>query len=514
MARRLAIPAGVVLLALLLRAWHLEALPAGLHGDEAVTGLDARRALAEGWIGPYLYPSALGQPAGPVYLTALVFALLGESAFALRLSMALFAAAAVGFTWLAAKAMFGRRVALLAALLLAIQPWHLHLGRIAFMVNAWPCVEMAALWLLFRARRLGGVGRWLLCGAVAGLGVYTYNAFALSLPVLATPVLCDLWRPPTGTTRRRVLALGAAAALAALIVALPMIDYARTHEEYFWHQEEVAVVHSPAWRDASWPERAAQLAARAGEWGRGVAFGGRPDDGDGLGDHAYPLLDPLGGLAALLGAAMALRRWRQPAHATLLVGLLVLPFGALLTIEDGLFRRTYGLAPLLAILGALPLAALWRRASGREAAFGRAILAVLAVALLGAGIRNAYRYFVPLQATEQMRYVFPPELDAAGRYIAGLPPDSAVFWYSDRWPADYATLRWWAPTATVIERSPPFGGPTEAEGRPLLAADSDRQSVFVLLGEYGVLSEELLRRHPGAIAVEQTTSFRAVRVVP
>lgn len=513
MARRLAIPAGLVLLALLLRAWHLEVLPAGLHGDEAVTGMDARRALAEGWLGPYLYPSALGQPAGPVYLTALVFALLGESTFSLRFSMALCAAAAVGFTWLAARAMFGRRVALLAALLLAIQPWHLHLGRVAFMVNAWPCVEMAALWLLFRARRGGRVVDWMACGAVAGLGIYTYNAYALSLPVLAAPVLCDLWRPPAGATRARVVALGGAAALAALAGALPMIDYARTHEEYFWHQEEVAVVHSPAWREADWPARAALLAARAGEWGRGMAFGGRPDDGDGLGDHGYPLLDPLGGLAALLGAGMALRRWPEPAYATLLVGLLVLPLGALLTIEDGLYRRTYGLAPLLAMLGALPLAALWRRAGRQGVAGRRAMLLALVVLLAGCGARNVWRYFVPLQATEQMRYVFPPEMDQAARFVAGLPADAAVFWYSDRWPADYETLRWWAPSATVIERSPPFGGPIEGEGRPLLAADSDRESVFVLLGEYVALRDELLRRHPGATAVDGAY-FRAVRVVP
>lgn len=513
MAARAALPAAIVLLALLLRGWQLESVPLGLHGDEAVTGMDARRALAEGWIGPYLYPSALGQPAGPVYLTAAVFGLLGESTFSLRLSMALFAAATIGFTYLAAAAMFGRRVALLAALLLAVQPWHLHLGRIAFMVNAWPCVEMAALWLLFRARLHGELWRWLLFGAVAGLGVYAYNAYALTLPVLAVPALWDLLWPPTGTTRRRVLGLGAAAALAAIVVALPMIDYARTHEEYFWHQEEVAVLHAPAWREADWSTRAAMLGSRGLEWGRGLLVGGRPDDGDGLGERGFPLLDPLAGLAALIGAGMALRRWRQPAYATLLAALLILPLGALLTIEDGLFRRTFGLAPLLAILAALPLAHWWREALARGAMPGWAATMALVALLVWCGVRNTWRYFGPLQATEQMHYVFPAEVDAASRFVAGLPGGRVVFWYSDRWPADYETRRWFAPDAVVVERSPAFGAPTGNDGGPLLLADSDRESVFVLLGEYRRLEEEILSRHDGAAAVEVSgAGFRAVRV--
>ena len=52
-----------------LRVYRLAELPPGLHGDEALTGLDALRILDEGWIGPYV-GSALGQPTGPLYFTA------------------------------------------------------------------------------------------------------------------------------------------------------------------------------------------------------------------------------------------------------------------------------------------------------------------------------------------------------------------------------------------------------------------------------------------------------------
>ncbi len=508
----------IVLCAALLRIWHLETVPLGLHGDEAITGFDARRVLRDGWIGPYAYPSALGQPTGPVYFTALLLALLGQSTATLRLSMALFGVATVLCTYFAARAMFGRAVALLAAALLVAQPWHLHLSRIAFMVNAWPCLEMAALWALFRARRHGGLGRWALAGAVAGLGIYTYNAYPLSLPLLAVPVLYDLWTPPAARTRARVLGEATVAGAVALAVALPMVEYARTHEEYFWHRDEVALSQTPAWREADWNGRARLVGARAVEWGEGLLVGGRPDDGDGLGAKGFPLLDAVSALAAAVGIGMALRRWRDPAAATLLAALVVLPLGALLTIEDGLYRRTFGLAPVLAILAALPLARLWRQADARGGASRRAAAVALGGLVVLSGARNAQTYFRPLQATDQMRYVFPYQVDAASRFVATLPHGSAVFWYSDRWPASYETRRWFAPDSEVTERSPEFGAAVESDGSPVLRADSDRESVFVLLGTYLGLLDALQRRHPDGTVVEQTRDgeilFRAVRVPP
>ena len=93
--RALLVPALIVLGAAALRVWRLDAVPLGLHNDEAWTGIGARAVLHEGWIGPYLYPSGLGQPAGPVYLTALLFLVLPQTTFTLRLSMALLGVAAV-----------------------------------------------------------------------------------------------------------------------------------------------------------------------------------------------------------------------------------------------------------------------------------------------------------------------------------------------------------------------------------------------------------------------------------
>src|ERR1700674_215736 len=82
----IAIITAITLLAAVLRIWRLGTVPLGLHGDEAWTGLDARRVLREGWIGAYV-PSAVGQPTGPLYFTALLFKFMPQTTFTLRLSM-------------------------------------------------------------------------------------------------------------------------------------------------------------------------------------------------------------------------------------------------------------------------------------------------------------------------------------------------------------------------------------------------------------------------------------------
>ena len=102
------VPACIIVAAAALRIWQLDVVPLGLHNDEAWTGINAREVLRDGWIGPYLYPSGLGQPAGPVYVTALLFSVLPQTTFTLRLSMALFGIAAVALTYGAGRAMFDR----------------------------------------------------------------------------------------------------------------------------------------------------------------------------------------------------------------------------------------------------------------------------------------------------------------------------------------------------------------------------------------------------------------------
>jgi hypothetical protein len=282
-----------------------------------------------------------------------------------------------------------------------------------------------------------------------------------------------------------------------------MVDYATHHPEYFWHYRGVSVVHSNAWNDATWRERAGLIAARGAEWANGVFRGGRPDDGDALGESGHPLIDPLTAIAALIGLVMAARDWRRPASAVLLAAALFLPCGALLTIHDGLYRRTFGLTPFVALLAALPLSWLWQKALRWGGARRALLQAVIVVLLSAAAVRNVYAYFGPLQHGQKIRSVYPYQIDAAARAMARLPAGTTAYLYSERWGARFETIRWLAPDATLVDRSREFRRDIAREAPLDLSAPANSAVAFVLLGHYLQITDELRHRYPNAAVTEE-----------
>src|SRR5437764_7039058 len=100
----------ILAVALVLRTVDLSGLPPGLNGDEAATGLDARKIFAGHGVWPYTN-AALGQPAGPMYWSAIWVKLLGSNIFAVRLPMALLGAGSSLLAFFAFRELFGRPVA-------------------------------------------------------------------------------------------------------------------------------------------------------------------------------------------------------------------------------------------------------------------------------------------------------------------------------------------------------------------------------------------------------------------
>ena len=452
----LAIVASITLLAAFLRIWHLGTMPLGLHGDEAWTGLDARRVLHEGWIGPYVL-SAVGQPTGPLYFTALLFKFLPQTTFTLRLSMALFGIATIPLAYGAFATMFNRTIAAFAALLLTLMMWHLHLSRTGFMVVAWPFAEMAVLLALWHAMRLQSLTLFLLAGALVGIGMYTYNAFYLFVPA---PVVAMLWTYASHRMRPwrwRTLLHVAAFAVVAFAMSIPLLLYI-THntDDYRFHQKLVSLSNSDRWKNADGVgEHAHLIWRRTVEWQDGLINGDRTDFGDGTATRGRPPLGRLLFAGAFIGLAVAIWNWRKAEYAVTIASIALISLGALLTVGDGLFRRTLGIAPFVALLAALPLAWMWEgmlRLPGR-ARYG-ALIALALPAYLGATTVN--QYFNGLSDDPSFRVVYPYQMDAASHYIAGLPHGTTVYFFSGLWSFDYETRRFIAPNAIGVDRSREF----------------------------------------------------------
>ena len=127
-----------VLAAAGLRLVGLARWPPGLHFDEAVYGLQALEIVHGAR--PVFFSSYTGREPLYMYALAAMFAGAGASVFVLRLTSALIGVVTVALTYPLGRALYGRRVALVATWLIALSYWHVTVSR-----NGYPNVLIPPL---------------------------------------------------------------------------------------------------------------------------------------------------------------------------------------------------------------------------------------------------------------------------------------------------------------------------------------------------------------------------------
>jgi mannosyltransferase len=171
----------LVLLAFFLRVYRLDHV--SLRGDESFTVIYSAKPLAELW-----EVIRDVEPNPPLYYFALrgTMFLLGQSDFAARLLSALFGVLAVPLLYQVARTLIpdrrtGETVALLAALLMAINPYQIWHGQDVRNYTMWPALSLASLWLLLRALKESRPALWIgyIATALASLYTHYYDVFII-----------------------------------------------------------------------------------------------------------------------------------------------------------------------------------------------------------------------------------------------------------------------------------------------------------------------------------------------
>jgi 4-amino-4-deoxy-L-arabinose transferase-like glycosyltransferase len=301
----------------------------------------------------------------------------------------------IGATFLLGSALFGRRVGIAAAALLAVAPWHLHMSRVGFEAVSLPALVALGAWQLVRGLERP---RSLAIGAgLLALATYAYPVGRVFVPLLLAGFALAYGR--------RILAERRALALALLVFAAVLVpnvhalatgaDRARLRETLLpWAdlRRAPAVGWLEARRGQS-PLVDALLADRAllipfaFAWNYAVHLSPRFLflEGDPNQRHhptslgACPLFyAPL----LLVGLVALARRRREPASRLLLWWLFTWPIPASLTIDAPHAIRAICALPALELTAALGLVTLAtpRAAAGRRRALGRAAAAALAAA--------------------------------------------------------------------------------------------------------------------------------------
>ncbi|MCL4238562.1 MAG: glycosyltransferase family 39 protein [Anaerolineae bacterium] len=353
-------------------------------------------------------------------------ALIGRNLAGLRALSAVLGALTVPALYLLGRALYGRRTALIAALLLLTFPPHLHYSRLALNNIADPLFGTLALGLLGWGWRTGRRTGYALGGVALGLTQYFYEGGRILYPLLAATWLAvgfACWRPrPSG--RGVLLAL-----LAFVIVAAPAYITLAGGNHPLFDRLDKTELDDLYWDSGREPNTPGARLARFQHsllhyvnspentlYHYYLYYGGK-----------YALVLPCAVPALLLGGVFAAWRWRTPGVLPL-AWLLGTSAGNALLVESAVTARYVLVFPALALLIALGvgdlLALLWPRRWPGAAQTALALILALALALPGA----AY-YFGPFLETfnVEVRQHVAYDVEDALLRVTDSPPGTRIY---------------------------------------------------------------------------------------
>jgi 4-amino-4-deoxy-L-arabinose transferase-like glycosyltransferase len=337
---------GIVLILIVgvaMRLVDLGSHPYGVYQDEAVNGLDALHVIDGAR--PLYFTANNGREPFFIYLVAIGVALFGQNALGLRAAAAFVGLLTVAATYLLGRSWHSQRAGLIAAGLLAVTLWHVHLSRISFRAGSLPlfaalALGLGALALKRQSRRLAAIA-----GIAYGLSFYTYLAARFTpLALLLIALYGWLWHREWIKPRIKLIIWWAGAAL---IAALPLILYGIAHPDIILGRSgQVAIWNQPDFFRllAANVVRAAGMFTWRGDWIWRHNVPGRP------------VFDPLVGLFFWAGVVLGVWRWRrQPALVLSFVWIGVMALPTLLADDTPHFLRGVGVLPVVMLLPAIML---------------------------------------------------------------------------------------------------------------------------------------------------------------
>lgn len=212
----------ILFLGAFLRFYQLDLFPPSLFADETDVGYQAYSLLKTGrdYRGNLFpaYLQSLTEWRAPLlmYSTVPSIAVFGLNEWGVRIPPALFGVLTILLVYLVVKELFqDEKWALLSALLLAINPWHLHYSRAAFEVTLLLFLFLLGVYCFLKGLK----NSWFLLGAVLvlGLTLYTYSTAVVFLPLILIALIVLYWSELIKLKNKKLIWLALAIFLIILI---------------------------------------------------------------------------------------------------------------------------------------------------------------------------------------------------------------------------------------------------------------------------------------------------------
>ena len=415
-----------------LRFWQLGDVPAGIYRDEAYNGLDALGVLR----GEHalFFAANNGREPAYIYLTALAVALFGPTALALRLGAAVIGSLTTLVVYQLGRTWFTPQVGLLAAWLWAVTLWPIHLSRIGLRVVWLPLVLALFFWLITLAYRRQQPWLWLLAGLVYGAGFYTYLAIRFTPLLLAALFIYLLWQGQWPRLRSGLLWLG----LGFGLIILPFALLVWQQPELFLGRSGQVSLLNPDVHGGDLPGNLLRQI--------GAAVGMFFWQGDTILRHnpaGRPLFDWAMAGPFVLGVIWALRHWRQPAAAALLLWTAIMLGPTILAEDAPHFLRAAGILPATLIFPAIGLSHLWTWSK-----LNGLIRCGLLFCMLVISLNLTLRDYIAYGKWPDTGYLFEAAATEMAAQINNRDPATAV-WLEQRYWEGWPSIRFLAHNAPI-----------------------------------------------------------------
>ncbi|MBV8085961.1 MAG: glycosyltransferase family 39 protein [Chloroflexi bacterium] len=415
--------AGVILIGFFFRTFKWPDVPSGLTWDEGAEGLEA----ADPFHGqfPLFFSEHGGHEPLLIYLQSISLKVFGWSVPSLRLPVIFISTLGLAATFLAARKLFGYRVAWLATLLAGVTLWQVAMSRWATRSAAITVFDALILFWLYRW--VIGHRPWrsaALCGLFTGLAWYSYTPARL---LIVIPALTGLWMLVRAKPRRALLGQASLAGMVGAVAIAPLAWSVMTQPQALDRAAQLSVL-SPGVTD------------RLGTWLTSVRvtalmFNVTGEIGWDRNISGLPIFDPVVSILMFGGIVLCLRGVRRPACALTLLWLactippltLAIPFQG-----SADFGRAAAVAPAIFILPAVAAAGL-----GRRWPSFRWLVGAGAVAAMVAGF---VQYFVIWAPAPQREPAFRPGVlqaaeSAVSQLTVATPPADLYYGESEAYDA-------------------------------------------------------------------------------
>jgi len=470
----------ILLLAFVLRGYRLTEMPPPLFDDEANTALDAMRFLESRPAS--LIGTGWGEvPVAYSALNSLALRAFGPTVLGARATGVVLSTLTVLVFYGVCRWLLSRPAALLAALALAMQRWHVTMSRFGASEIALPFFVCVAFFFTVRgfnlhvgprgplARRfpsrlaseagqdaaLPAIGcdvehsdnsyrwwwswrPWPVIAGAAGLGVCMYVYLASRLVAFGMVLFLSylVVHAATVFVRQRCCPTKVAARIVGCVL-LYGVTYGIVFAPMAVYYARNPISFTSRWKDISLP---AKMNIGKGTihwqplWANLTAYplmlNYAANEVSRYGPPFRPLLNVISGVLFMTGLTCLLRHWWRPAHVFALLWLAMPMLGGMITVSETPSPfRTIVAAPAVALLSVVPVyyAALLCGHGARGAERRRGLYAIATAVILVAGLWDQHTYWVDVRHNPQLhREMNYPEYVVADR-VRQLVPTHPVY---------------------------------------------------------------------------------------